>query len=256
MAEQIRIHGIEVALHRKKHNRFCRQKILAHQVGISERSLRKIEKGNTLQDKVLAERLATALDTTLDGIVFSAAGPKLVPPSPPPAPVPVDTRFQGKQLYPRFDQEYADLVKSADNLLVSAQRAEIIITEYHTPLNGELTGYADELVALSREASRETRGWLDPVDEVRADEICKRMRHLLVQLKGNDVLVYVYDHTKYLPESDEVLPNGRCGDFQFQVIIAFGAPQEWGETNVKVDVDHGQPYIIDWDKPLFANNPA
>ena len=253
MVEQIRIQGAEVALRRKKHTRHSRQKTLAHEVGVSERSLRKIEKGNTLQNKRLAERIAAALGTTLDAIVFSAAGPRLVPPSSPPAPV-ID-RFRGKQQYPRFDPDSAKLVGSAASLLESAQRAHIIKVEFHIELDGELTPYADELIALTREASRETRGW-DALDESRVGEIHQRMRWLLVQLKGNDVLVFACDHTKYLPESDVVLPKGRYGDFQWQAILAFAPPQEWGEDSVEVAVDHGQPYIIDWDAPITAHNPA
>jgi hypothetical protein len=75
------------------------------------------------------------------------------------------------------------------------------------------------------------------------------MRWLMVQLKGNDVLVFVCDHMKNLPESDEVV-DSRSLNWELQAIIAFAPPQEWGEDSVEVNVDNGQPYIIDWDKPL------
>ncbi|MBX3488575.1 helix-turn-helix transcriptional regulator [Parvibaculum sp.] len=259
MKEQIRIRGTAVALLRKKHSRFSRQKILAHEVAISERTLRKIEKGNNLWDKDLAIRIAITLGRTLDDIVFSAVGPKLIP-TPPliPLTAPTISRLCGKQLYPRFDKDSATLVGSADALFESARRAEVVKVEVHIELDAELTGHADELIALSREVSRETHPCFMEQEDPRTAEVRQRMRWLLVQLKGNDVLAYVCEHTKYLPESDEVAPRGKCRDFQSQVIIAFAPPQEWSETSVEVDVDHGQPYIIDWDTPIHLeqSNPA
>ncbi len=257
MKEQIRIQGSAVALLRKKHLRFSRQKNLAPEVGVSERTLRKIENANDPWDADLAKRIAAALDSSLDEIVFSAAGPKLVPsPALVPPPAPVVSPFRGKQLYPRFDKESAKLIGSAEDLFASADRAHLVKVEFHVALHPELAEYADELIAVFREASRETRGWLGTIDEVRAAEIRQRMKWLLVQLKGNDVLVFACDHTKYLPESDEVVANGQYGDFQWQAILAFAPPQEWGETSVEIEVDHGQPYVIDWDKPITFNNPA
>jgi DNA-binding XRE family transcriptional regulator len=257
MKDPIRIQGTVVALLRKKHMQFSRQKTLAHEVGISVRTMRKIEKGNDPWDIDLAKRIACALGSHWEDIVFSAAGPKLVPsPVFAPPPASVYRLFRGKQLYPRFGKESAKLIGSAGNLFESVDRAHIIIVEFHVELNPELAGYADELIALTREASRETRGWLGKIEEFRAVEIRQRMKWLLIQLKGNDVLVFVCDHTKYLPESDEVMPDGQYGDFQWQGIVAFAPPQEWDETSVEVDVDHGQPYIIDWDKPIICPKPA
>lgn len=234
-----------------------KQKKLAHELGLSERTLRKIEKGNNPWDIDLAKRIASALDCDLDEIVFSAAGPKLVPlPALMPPPAPAYNRFRGKQLYPRFAKESAKLISSDAELFGSVDRAHVIKVEFHVELDPELAGYADELIALMREASHETRGWLGKIEDFRAAEIQRRMKWLLVQLKGHDVLVFVCDHTKYLPESDEVIPDGQYGEFEWQGIVAFAPPQEWGETSVEVDVDHGQPYIIDWDKPITCPRPA
>jgi len=143
-------------------------------------------------------------------------------------------------------------VHDCESLFESARKAQAILVEYQIELNEELAIYAEELVALSRESCR-NEGWeyFDP-ETSRAKEIVARMRWLLVQLKGNDVLVFVCDHMKNFPESDEVVEQ-RSLNWQFQAIIAFAPPQEWGEDSVDVNVDNGQPYIIDWDKPIVSS---
>ena len=158
-------------------------------------------------------------------------------------------RCVGKQLVPRFDKVRVRVVADSEDFFESARKAQAILVEYQIDLNKELACYAEELVDLARESCRDG-GWeyFDP-ETLRAKEIVARIRWLLVQLKGNDVLVFACDHMKNLPESDEIVER-RSLNWQCQAIIAFAPPQEWGEESVDVNVDNGQPYIIDWDKPL------
>ena len=77
----------------------------------------------------------------------------------------------------------------------------------------------------------------------------RKMRDLLVLLRGNNILVYGLHHMKHLPECSEV-PERLGTDVEWHGILVFGPPGEYGENSVNVDVDNGQPWIIDWDKPL------
>jgi DNA-binding XRE family transcriptional regulator len=256
MTDTVRMNGAAVELRRKQHPKFSRQKTLAPALGISSRTLRNIERLNKVRTVGFAKRMAATLGCELSDIVFSTTGPTLVP-APPPSPqllTPGIRRFEGKQLYPRFDTQSASVTSTAD-LFESAHRAELVLAQYQMELSPELTGYAEELIALTREASRESHPYFMEENDPRGPEIQERMRWLLIQLKGNDVLVYVCDHTKYLPESDEMVDR-KIREYQWQAIIAFAPPQEYGETSVDVDVDHGQPYIIDWDAPLAFPKPA
>lgn len=258
--QKIRVNGGAIRIHRKWHPRLSRQKALAHKVGISERKLRDIETRNETLNVALIDRIAAALDVRGDEIVFSSDGPKLVPPPARTAPLPPHPTvnwLQGKQLVPRFDKDSARFVRSDAALFESVTKAELIKVEIQTELNSETTTYVEELIALAREASRENRDYFSEVEEPRAKAITKRMRELLVLLKGNDVWVFICDHTKHFPECDEV-PVQRTWKVQRQAIIAFGPPGEWGENSVDVDVDNGQPFIIDWDVPLSCpkKNPA
>jgi hypothetical protein len=250
MREKICISGEAVALLRKKHPSLARQKSLAHELGISVRKLRDIETTNGPWDKSLALQIAKCLSCSLDEIVFSAVGPRLVlAPTVPRALAPTARRFRGKELYPRHGKESASAVGDADSFFTSANRADRVIVQNSMELTDELSGYVEELIELARISSGERNPYpysLVPEDP-RVPAIKARMQWLLTWLKGSDVHVFVCDHTKFLPEHDEVPEGGKWDAIEWHAVIAIAPPQEWNETTVDVDVDHGRPYIIDWD---------
>jgi|GEM_PF-2923653 len=248
MKEKICVKGSAVVRLRKKHPKLSRQKGLAHALTISVRKLRNVETTNGLWDKELATAIAVCLGCTLDDIVFSAVGPKLVPPPAPPAPANIDRSTRGKQLYPRFDKEIASLVADAGSFFQSTNRADRVLVQYQMALSPDLSGCIDELIELARSVSGECNPYpysMSPDDE-RVPNIKKRMQWLLTWLKGSDVQVFVSDHTKFLPELDEAPEDRKWESHEWHAVIAIAPPQEWGETSVDVDVDHGRPYIIDW----------
>lgn len=253
MREKISIKGGAVVLLRKRHPKLSRQKGLAHELGISVRKLRDIETTNGLWDKALALEIARCLNCSLDDIVFSAVGPKLVAPSlPVTAPAVIHRGLQGKQLYPRFAKESASIVVDAESFFTSANRADRVFVQTFMELPSVLADYANELIELARDSSGERNPYpysLEPNDP-RVPKIKARMQWLLTWLKGSDVHIFVNDHTKFLPESDEVPEGGKWDTIEWHAVIAVAPPQEWGETSVDVDVDHGRPYIIDWDADL------
>jgi hypothetical protein len=79
----------------------------------------------------------------------------------------------------------------------------------------------------------------------------RRERELVVLLKGNDVWVYATWHFKHRPEGDEVLPRAEMQNVRTETIIAFGSPGEYGETTIKVRVDHGRPCAYNRNKLPF-----
>ena len=74
----------------------------------------------------------------------------------------------------------------------------------------------------------------------------RRIRELLVLLKGNDVWVYCDTNIKALSESFELQPRGSAERMECQAILAFGPPGEYGESSIKVPIDRGQPYELVW----------
>ncbi len=76
----------------------------------------------------------------------------------------------------------------------------------------------------------------------------RRIKQLLVLLRGNDVWVYHTHLFRRLPERHTPMPEGEYADLSSRFIIALAAPAEWGETSIRVPIDHGQPFILPaWD---------
>lgn len=242
--------GDAIRLRRKQRAR--RMKGFAHEIGVSERTLRDIERHNKPIDESLAGRIASCLKMDRADVVFATDGPRLVvtPAAlvPPPAPVP-STR--GKQLVPRFDKDSARDIGSGEALFDLASGCDLVIAEARIPMDSEISGYVAELVSLVEAASwmhRDRFSDLAPDAEV---AMRKRMRYLLVQLRGNNIWTYALHHSKHLPVSNDV-PEKFSAEVEWQAMVVFGPPGEYGEDTVQVDVDNGHPWIIDWDEPLFG----
>ncbi len=75
-------------------------------------------------------------------------------------------------------------------------------------------------------------------------ELKKRIRQLLVLLKGNDVWVYETKVFRTLPESDTLQPDDAPSTLHSRFYIVFGPPGEYGEETVHVTVDLGQPHML------------
>ena len=240
--------GDAIRLRRKQ--RGHRMKCFAHDIGVSERTLRDIERLNKPIDDALAARIAAVLKIGREEVVFAPDGPRLVvtAPVPPAAPVHVS---RGKQLVPRFDKDSARDVGSGEALYELACHADLVIAEARIPMDSEISGYVAELVGLIEAASWMHRERFSKLEADAEASLRKRMRHLLVQLRGNDIWTYALHHTKHLPVGEEA-PETFSTDVEWQAIIVFGPPGEYGENTVEVNVDNGHPWIIDWDKPIVC----
>lgn len=242
--------GDAIRLRRKQ--RGHRMKSFAHDVAVSERTLRDIELLNKPIDDALAARIASALKLGREDVVFAPDGPRLVvtapAPVPPAAPV---TTSRGKQLVPRFDKDSARDMGNGEALFDLACHCDLIIAEARIPMDSEISGYVAELVGLIEEASWMHRERFSKLDADAEASLRKRMRHLLVLLRGHDIWTYALHHTKHLPVGEDV-PEKFSTDVEWQAIIVFAPPGEYGENSVEVDVDNGHPWIIDWDEPIFC----
>lgn len=225
-------------------NRAATQKEFAHEIRISERRLRAIENKNALVTPDVADRIAHALNKPLQ--ILLAQDDR--PPSPPQAQsVPEAVKpMRCEQLLPRFDETSAHFVGDEAGLeLVKGNW--VLVSHVLTALNAETSAYAEELISILRslvwDPRVEARHQLDGAEEI---WLRRRTRELLVLLKGNDVWVYGDSNMKALPESYEVRPAGDRCNYEFQAIIAFGPPGEYGETSIRVPIDRGQPSILTW----------
>ncbi len=240
------IDGAKVKEIRRDLERLSTQKELAHAAGLSERQLRKIENGNIEVRADDCRRLADALGASFDDIVFSSDGPRLVSRS---SERTIDWP-SGPTLIPRFDTDIASFTQDENKLFELAGDTSQIVPEFAVNLNAETSAYAEELLALLEGISRDRRSADKALGNVDSVRIRRRIRELVVLMKGNDIWIYVTSHLKKLPESHLVVEDGPS-HFRSQLIVAFGPPGEYGEESMKVKIDHGQPWICDFGKIPF-----
>jgi len=228
---------------REQLERGSTQKELAFSVGISDRKLRLIENTNEAITVQTLNRLAKALGVRREHIAFATDGPKLVPAA---ANI-FDTvlkELSEDRIVPRHDYDLASASTDECYFYDHARRSQDLTVEIMVPLNQETSGYAEELVAILTGLTYSGRCILKDVAATDAIPIRRRIRQLLVLLKGNDVWVYETEILRRLPERYTVAPDDEPSTMQFRQIIAFGPPGEYGETTIRVPVDHGQPFLL------------
>lgn len=231
---------------RENRERNSTQKEFAHEVRISERQLRQIENENREIPSDLLDRIAKALSVPRNAIVFSLDSPRLVS-------VSGDANSEKCEPHnasaattvPRFDTAIASVARDESTLLSDAKNSAILVSHILTRLNSDTEAYTEEMLNLLRAVTWEKRDMLVPLEGQEELGLRRRLRELLVLLKGNDVWVYATTHIKSLPESYVVVEDRRSRDIQMQLVIAFGPPGEYGEDTIHVPVDHGQPWIYD-----------
>lgn len=218
------------------------QKEFAYEVRISERKLRQIENEDAAISADVLERIAKALNVHRQQIVAAGAtsdgsrGPDVF--------AKILDEMDQEQLIPRWDEELASFVSDEHTLYTEASRSYDASFEIKLPLTVEIADYVEELSEILN-----TLTWACPhvsADEARRDEIQvrRRIRELLVLLKRNDVWVYVTWTLRRLPERLSPLPAGQHPEIKSRLVVAFGPPGEYGETSIRVAVDHGQPFIL------------
>lgn len=220
------------------------QKEAAFAVGISERQLRKIENNSAIVKRNVLERLARYLGVAVKDIAYAIDGPRLVPSGSAAEALSTVLFAVGDYLQPRYDTEYASATMDADELFKHANSSQNVVCTIETKLTAELSSYTNETMELLCGLSYSQRSILDTIPEDAERATKRRIRELLVLLKGNDVWVYETWVLRHVPECDDLPPEGADSKMEFQIVLAFGPPGEYGETSLKVMVDYGQPRIV------------
>lgn len=242
-----RVNGSQVKRLRELLISGATQKEFAFAIGISERKLRDIENYNGIIKRDVLDRLARCLNVEASEIAYAVDGPRLVPASDSPVPTVPYSVPTGDRLQPRYDTEYASASMDADELYEHAKSSRSVVCSIETKLTAELSGYVNEIMDLLGRLTWSQRSVLDEIPGDVETAIKRRVRELLVLLKGNDVWVYETWIIRYVPEREGLPPADAERNMEFQTVLAFGPAGEYGETSLQVPVDYGQPHIIkDW----------
>jgi transcriptional regulator with XRE-family HTH domain len=238
------VKGDYVKQSRESRERHATQKEFAYELGISERNLRSIENGSVGVTGEVLERMAKSLGVHRQALLIDDG-----PPSPGLAVLPSSGHRppQEQRLVPRFDTTIAGVCTEASHLIELGSHKSAV---FHilTTLTAETEAYAAELFELIESLTWDKRPLnqplMAPLDGPAAVALRRRLRELIVLLKGNDVWIYGDTHFKTLPESFEVRPKGEPRTIEMQGIVALGPPGEYGETTITIPIDHGQPFYL------------
>lgn len=228
------VDGGELKRLRSGREKGATQKELAHELRISERLLREIENKDASVAAELLDRIARAFSVSRVQLCKQS---QQVSPSGQAISAP---RQLKERLVPRIDTGHADVVADEATLFDAAAKSQVVVLQVLRPLNQETEDYVAEIVSVAsslgwRGANRDLIGTPGELS------IRKRMRELLVLLKGNDVWLYKTDNFKLLPERHTIPDEPDPFDCEVQLILAAGPPGEYGETSVQVAIDNGQP---------------
>lgn len=224
------------------------QKEMAFAVRVSLRQLRLIENSNHPITVPILERIASYLAVPKEQIAFAIDAPRLVPPASANV-VSLFSERDKERLIPRHDEENAHASMDQDQLFKDASNSHDLKAHIDTKLNDETASYVQELTGILSSLTWGERDILEDIPATEEAALCRRIRELLVLLKGNDVWLYQAQHFRSLPERDTLPPEGERRTTQMRLVIGFGPPGEYGEVTRMVPVDNGQPYILPaWDK--------
>lgn len=236
--------GKKIKQLRESREHAATQKEFAHEVRISERLLRQIENKNADVTAEVLNRIAKALAVVRQSVILGAEATNSAPAAARPAETAAAPESAEGVLMPRFDTDIANVVRDEGKLLGEAKDSHVIVSHILTKLSADTEEYAEELLQILDSVTWERRWPSTPFEGREELALRRRIRQLLVHLRGNDVWVYMTRHFKRLPETDQIPVEQKSYDQQAQTVIAFGPPGEYGEETLRVPVDHGQPWIL------------
>lgn len=231
-------------------DRMSTQKEMAAEIGVSERMFRMIENNNAAIPMTTVDRLAKALGVRREQIIYSEGGPAgveaLDPPVPPvpPAPPTDSAAEEPPQIIPRFDWDLAYATSDEKRLYHEASHSHDLVTAIEIALTEETSTYAEELFEILGSLTYAKRDVLKDIEPAKEIALRRRIRQLLVLLKGNDVWVYETSFYRRLPERMTLPPEGEEHTLQSRLLVALAPPGEYGETSLRVNIDHGQPFVL------------
>jgi transcriptional regulator with XRE-family HTH domain len=239
---KIQLDGRKIKELRSAREQGSTQKEFSHEIRISERKLRAVENDLDAVSIQTANRIAGALKKPLQALLLVAPEP----PAPPIQATTVARLFPPREILPRFDETIAGVISDEAKMFDLAKGNRVVISHVMTALNAETSAYAEELLAILNTLTWDGRGLDNPIEGTEEIAIRRRIRELLVLLKGNDVWIYGDTNIKTLPECYDLQPPGAKESYQCQAVVAFGPPGEYGETSIRVPIDRGQPCEVTW----------
>jgi hypothetical protein len=228
---------------RQNRDRAATQKEFAHEVRISGRQLREAENRDAAMPRDILERIAKSLGKSWQAIIVGGA--EHTPAGASFSNLPAAQQALAKEplvIVPRFESTSASMTRDEVELVSQAKDNRVVVSHLMTRLATETEAYAEELLELLGSVTWTRRDCLAPMEARDELPLRRRVRELLVLLKGNDVWVYATTHLKFMPESDVMPPKRNWGEVHTQLIVAFGPPGEYGETSISVPIDNGHPW--------------
>jgi DNA-binding XRE family transcriptional regulator len=234
-------HGDRIKQLRVQLERLSTQKEMANEIAVSVRMLRKIENENVPIAPVLCDRIAKLLGVDRESITLSPPPEKAVAARPNSNPL---AEFDKEKLIPRHDWEYAQATSDDGVLYEEASNAHDLACVIEVPLNAETGAYVQELVDMLTALTWSQRDIRHDIPASEQIATRRRIRELIVMLRGNDIWIYETKVLRRLPERYDLPQPGEPSTMEFRLTVAFGPPGEYGETSMKVPVDHGQPFVL------------
>ena len=220
------------------------QKELAHEIRISERTLRQVENKDAPIGVDVLDRLAKWFGVHREQIAKSAGASLVAAAHSPDA---IDTtlaEMSGDRIVPRHDYDLAYATTDEAKLFKDASHSRDVVCSIDIPLTDQTAEYAEELFEILRSLTWDARDILVEIPATDEIAIRRRIKMLLVLLRGNDVWVYQTSFFRRLPERYEPLPKGEYPDLSSRLVVALGPPGEYGEVSIRVPIDHGQPFFL------------
>lgn len=246
--------GTAIKQLREQLERLSTQKEFANAIAVSVRMLRKIENENTPISVLLLDRIARLFGVHRDGL---AATPLPPPTSEASSDADRPPIFEDEdQLIPRHDWDLAQVTLDEGKLYDEAASSDDLACVIEIALTDETGGYAQELVDLLTGLTRSRRDVLRDIPPSDQIAIRRRIRQLMVILRGNDIWIYQTKVYRRLPERYDLAPEDEPATRQSRYVIALGPPGEYGETAMRVPIDHGQPFILPSWKKFIARQEA
>lgn len=240
---------------RVQREKLSTQKELADAIGVSVRMLRMIENENAPIGIPTADRLAKALQVHRERIV-AVSERSHVSATKDTTDLVSDLMKDEDRLIPRHDYDIASATTDEGSLYTEAVRSHDIACIIKTSLNEETGAYAQELFDVLADLTWSHRNILEDIPAATEIAVRRRIRQLIVLLKGNDIWIYQTSVLRRLPESYTVAPEGEPCTYQSRHVVALGPPGEYGETTLRVPIDHGQPFVLPaWRRPWGEDNP-
>lgn len=221
--------------------RLSTQKEMANEIAVSVRMLRKIENENAPITPMLLGRIAQVLGVHRETITHASRTSMVA--APPTIATPAEN-FDEERLIPRHDWEYAEVTSDEGTLYKEASNAHDLACLIEVPLNAETGGYVEDLVSTLTALTWSQRDILQDISASDQIVTLRRIRQLIVLLRGNDIWIYQTTVLRRLPERYDLPPPGEPSTTEFRLTVAFGPPGEYGETSMKVPIDHGQPFVL------------